>query len=109
MLKLPLRCILRVQGCHYPSYVMVWWEVSHKGVTHLHFLDKGVKTGVRVYQEGVLQGPVKQLNMPLFSGQEWFFQQDSVLDQKPRRIRSGCEGTFRPLSAPRIGPRGVQI
>ena len=29
--KRPLRCILRVQGCHHPSYVMVWWEVSHQG------------------------------------------------------------------------------
>jgi len=28
MLKYPLRCILWVQGCHDPSYVMVWWEVS---------------------------------------------------------------------------------
>ena len=41
MLKHPLRCNLRVQGCHHPSYVMVWWEVSHQGVTHLH--KKGVK------------------------------------------------------------------
>jgi len=43
MLKYPLRCILRVQGCHHPSYIMVWWEVSHQGVTHLHFCKKGVK------------------------------------------------------------------
>jgi hypothetical protein len=43
MLKRPLRCILRVQGCHHPSYVMVWWEVSHQGMTHLHFCKKGVK------------------------------------------------------------------
>jgi hypothetical protein len=25
------------------SYVMVWWEVSHQGVTHLHFCKKAVK------------------------------------------------------------------
>jgi hypothetical protein len=37
MLKLPLRCILRVQGCHHPSYFMVWWEVLHQMVTHLNF------------------------------------------------------------------------
>jgi hypothetical protein len=24
MLESPLRCILRVQGSHHPSYVMVW-------------------------------------------------------------------------------------
>jgi len=46
--------------------------------------------------------------MTLFSGQEWVFQQDSVPAQKPRRLRSGCGGTFRPLSALRIVPRGVQ-
>ena len=33
----------RVQGGHHPSYVMVWWQVSHQGVTHLHFCKKGVK------------------------------------------------------------------
>jgi hypothetical protein len=31
-----------------------------------------------VYQEDVLQGVVKHLNMTIFSGQEWVFQQDSV-------------------------------
>jgi hypothetical protein len=36
------------------------------------------ETGVRVYQEDVLQGVVKHLNMTFFSGQEWVFQQDSV-------------------------------
>jgi len=72
------------------------------------FLQEGGETGVRVYQEDVLQGVVKQLNMTLFSGQEWVFQEDSVSAQKPGRFRSGCGGTFRPLPAPRIGPRGVQ-
>jgi hypothetical protein len=43
VLKRPLRCILRVQGCHHPSYVMVWLEVPHQRVTHLHFYKKGVK------------------------------------------------------------------
>jgi len=43
MLKRPLGCILRVQGCHHPSYVMVWREVSHQGVIFLHFCKKGVK------------------------------------------------------------------
>jgi hypothetical protein len=72
------------------------------------FLQERGETGVRVYQEDVLQGIVKQLNMTLFSGQEWVFQQDSVPAQKPRRLRSGCRGRFQPLSAPRIGPQGVQ-
>ena len=72
------------------------------------FLQERDETGVRVYQEDVLQEVVKQLYMTFFSGQEWVFQQDSVPAQKPRRLRSGCGGTFRPLSVLRIGPRGVQ-
>jgi len=36
-----------------------------------------------VYQEDLLQGVVKQLNMT-FSGQEWVFQQDSVRAQKAK-------------------------
>jgi hypothetical protein len=41
-------------------------------------LQKRSETGVQVYQEDVLQGVVKHLNMPFFSGQEWVLQQDSV-------------------------------
>jgi hypothetical protein len=48
-----------VQGCHHPSYAMVWWEVSHQGATNLHFCKKGGKTGVQVYQEDVLHGVVE--------------------------------------------------
>jgi len=43
------------------------------------FLQERDETGVRVYQEDVLQGDVKQLNMTLFNGQELVFQQDSFL------------------------------
>ena len=31
-----------------------------------------------------------------------------LLPTRPRRLWSGCGGMFRPLSTPRIGPRGVQ-
>jgi len=72
------------------------------------FLQDRGETVVRVYQEDVLQGGVKQLNMTLFSGREWVFQQDSVPAEKPRRLTNGCGGIFRHLSAPTIGPRGVQ-
>jgi hypothetical protein len=37
-----------------------------------------------VYQEDVLQGVVKHLNVTFFSGQEWVFQQDSVPVQKAK-------------------------
>jgi len=43
MHKHPLRYVLRVQEGHHPSYVMVWWEVSHQGMRHLHFCKKGKK------------------------------------------------------------------
>ena len=82
MLKRPLRCNLRVQGRHHTSYVMVWWEVLHPGVTHLHFSKKRAKLLSRVYQADVLQGDVKQQNMTFFSGQEWVFQQDPFLSKR---------------------------
>jgi len=51
MLKRHLKCIVSVQGCRNPSYVMVSWEVSHQGVTHLHFCKKKGENGAQVYQE----------------------------------------------------------
>jgi hypothetical protein len=46
------------------------------------FLHERSETGVREYQEDVLQGVVRQLNRTLFSGQEWVFLQDSFPAQK---------------------------
>ena len=37
-----------------------------------------------MYREDMLQGIVKHLNMTLFSGQEWDFQQDSVPAKKSK-------------------------
>ena len=71
-------------GGHHPSYAMVWWWVSLQGVTPLHFCEKGVKTGARVFQEDVLQGVVKPFNMTVFSGQKWAFQKDSVPPHKAK-------------------------
>jgi hypothetical protein len=48
------------------------------------FLQERGETGVRVYQEDVLQGVVKHLNMTFFSRQEWAFQQESVPAQKTK-------------------------
>ena len=74
----------RVQRSHHPSYVMVLWGASHQGVISLHFCEKSVKTGAPVYQEDVLQGVVKPLNMTFFSGQKWVFQQDSASAHKAK-------------------------
>ena len=71
--SLEVRC--EGAGGHHPSYVMVWWGVSHQGVTPLHICEKGVKTRARVYQEDVLQGVVNNLNITVFNGQKWVFQQ----------------------------------
>jgi len=71
-------------GVNHPSYIMVWWGVSHQGVTPLHFCKKGVKTGAWVYQEDVLQGVVKPLNTTVFNGQKWVFQQDSAPAHKAK-------------------------
>jgi hypothetical protein len=43
MLKRPLRCVPRMHGGHHPSYVMVWWGMSHQAFTALYFCEKGVK------------------------------------------------------------------
>jgi hypothetical protein len=48
------------------------------------FLQERGETGVRAYQEDVLQGVVKHLNMTFYSGQEWVFQQDSFPAQKAK-------------------------
>jgi len=53
-------------------------------VTPLHFCEKGEKTGARVFQEDVLQGVVKPLNMTVFSGQKWVFQKDSAPAHKDK-------------------------
>jgi hypothetical protein len=52
--------------------------VAISSVTTLVLSKERGETGVRVYQEDVLQGVVKHLNMTFFSGQEWVFHQDSV-------------------------------
>ena len=70
-------------GGHHPSYIMVWWGGASRGDTS-SFLQERCETGAWVYQEDVLQGAVKHLNITFFSGQECVFQQDSVPAQKAK-------------------------
>jgi hypothetical protein len=58
--------------------------LAKSSVTTSSFLQKRGETCVRVYQEDVLQGDVKHLNVTVFSGQEWVFQQNSVPAQKAK-------------------------
>lgn len=83
-LKIPKKNIPRVMRGHHPSSVMVWWGVSWQGATELHFCEKGVKTGAKVYQETVLEPVVKPLTQTLFNGQQWVFQQDSAPGRKAK-------------------------
>ena len=48
------------------------------------FLQERDETGVRVYQEDVLQGAVKPVNTTLFNGQNWVFQQDTAPAHKAK-------------------------
>ena len=73
---------------------MVFLGVSYQGATTLHFCEKGVKIGARLYQEVLLQGVVTPLNTTVFNGQKWVFQQNSVPAHKARRLRIGCGEGF---------------
>ena len=60
----------------YKNGVILGLAIS--SVTTSSFLQERGETGARVYQEDVLKGVAKHLNMTFFSGEEWVFQQDSV-------------------------------
>jgi hypothetical protein len=72
------------------------------------FLQERGETGVQEYQEDVLQGVVKHLNMTLLSGQEWVFQQDSVPTQKAKTTQGWMHRNLLAFITPRIGFQGVQ-
>jgi len=58
------------------------------------YLQERVETGVRVYQEDVLQGVVKHLNMTIYSGQEWVLQQDSFPAQNSKTTQGWLRRNF---------------
>ena len=93
-------------GGHHTSYVMVGWGMSHWGVTPLHFCEKGVKTGAQVYQEDVLQGAVKPVNMTVFNGQKWVFQQDSVPAHKANTTQEWLQRNVPALISSEDWPSG---
>jgi hypothetical protein len=102
-----IKCFHFTWKCYFISKaIRQFWLTIHtlglavSSVTTASFLQERDETGVQVYQEDVLQGVVKYLNMT-FTGQEWVSQQE--LPKRPRQLRSGCGGTFWPSSVPRIG------
>ena len=70
-----------------------------------------MKTGARVYQEDVLQD-VKPLNMTLFNGQKWVFQQDSAPAHRAktnqewmrRNVLAFISAEDWPLGSPDLNP-----
>jgi hypothetical protein len=70
-----------------------------------------------VYQEDVLQGVVKHLNMTLFSGQEWVFWQASVPAQKTkttqewlrRNVPAFISAEDWPSGSPDLNPRDYKL
>jgi len=75
---------VRTEGAWSPSPFLRHGLVggATSGTDTSSFLQERGETDVQVYQEDMLQGVVKHLNITLFSGQEWVFQQDPVLPQK---------------------------
>ena len=96
--------LLRVQGGHHPSYIMDWWEVSHQGVTNLHFCKKGVK----LVSECIERMCYKLWNILTWPSSVVSSSRTQFLPKRPRQCRGGCGVTFWPSSAPRIGLRGAQ-
>jgi len=96
---------------------MVWWGVSYQEVTPLHFCEKGVKTGAQVYQEDVLQGVVKPLNMTVFSGQNCVFQEDSAPAHKAkmtwewlrRNVPAFISAEVWPSGSPDLNPQSYNL
>lgn len=58
---------------------------SCKGVTEIHFREKGVKTTAKVYyQDTIFELIVKSLNVSLFNSNVWTFQQASAPAHKTK-------------------------
>ena len=106
MLKHPVRWRKMFWG-HYPSHIMVWWEVSHQGVTHLHFYKKEVKLVSECVRRTCYKELWNILRWPTSVVKNGSSSRTQFLPKRPRQLRSGCGGTFWPLSASRFGFRGV--
>jgi hypothetical protein len=59
-------------GGHQPSYILVWWGMSHQEVTPLHFCER-CENWCPSVSSGCAKGVVKLLNTVVFSGQKWVF------------------------------------
>jgi inhibitor of nuclear factor kappa-B kinase subunit alpha len=86
-------------------------------VTPLHLCEKGVKAGAHVYQDDVLLGVVKPLNMTVFNSQMWVFQQDSAPAHKTkmtqewlrRNVLAFISAKDWPSGSPDLNPRDYKL
>jgi hypothetical protein len=90
-----------VQEGHHTSYIMLWWGVTP-------FLQERCDTGAWLYQQDVLQGVVKPLNMTLFSGLELVFQQDSAPAYKAKMTQVWLWRNLLVFNNAKNWPLGVQ-
>ena len=83
---------------------MVWLGVSYLGPTEVHFCQKGVKTGAKVYREDVLEKMVKPLSCTMFKNTPWIFQQDSAPAHKAKSTQEWFEREKIDLITPQDWP-----
>jgi hypothetical protein len=84
---------------------MAWWWVSHQG-GHLFIFAREVWILVpefisRMYYKA-LWNLLTEVSSMVRNGSS---SRTQLLPTRPRQLRSGCRGIFRPLSAPRMGPQ----
>ena len=72
------------------------------------FLQERGETGVQVYQEDMRQGAIKHLNMTLFSGKEWIFQQKLADAQKVKPSQEWLQRNLLAFMSSDNWLRGVQ-
>jgi hypothetical protein len=77
-------------------------------VTSLHFCERGWKPVPKYIKRMCYKGLWNLLTQPSSVVRNESSSITQLLPTWPRQPSSGCEGTFQPSSAPRIGPRGIQ-
>ena len=107
MLKRPLRCVLRVQEANTLPTSWFGGGFPIRG-WHLFIFERKVWKLVPECIKRMCYKELWDLLTRLFNDQKWVFQQNSALAHKTKTTQEWLRGMLRPLSAPRIGPRGVQ-
>jgi hypothetical protein len=98
-------------GGHHPSFIMVWCGLSRwgGGGSHLFiFVRKVWKLVPKCIKRMCYKALWNFLTWLSSMVRNVSSNKTQLLPTRPRWLRSGCRGMIRPLSAPRIGPRGVR-